>query len=164
MSNPIIRLDKVQSVYVGNIESVQYDDADLPQGSAVNLGALVTGSREIYTAGQPATATLGTAEVLLVASPEVMYEAGKALGDFTNKAKKPCRAYHLTEGDVFTITDDGLDGTTAVDKYLVPKNGQFKLAVAADLSGNTKFAAIIIEKGTLGYAGSAATTARVIKV
>lgn len=159
----IVRLDKVQAVYNGNIESVQHD-ADLEQGSIINLGALMTGEREIRAVAEPATATLGTAEVLLVASPEVLYESGKSLADFVNKADKPCRAYHLTVGDIFTVSDSNITGTTVKDQYLIPADGSFKLTAAADLTGNTKFAAVVLEKGTLGYAGAASTTCQVIKV
>jgi hypothetical protein len=129
----------------------------------VNLGALATGEREVYEVSVAATATLGTSEVLLIATPEVMYEVGKGLKDFSVAAGGYARAYHLSVGDVFTITDDGIDGTTSVGKYLVPANASLKLAAAADLTGATKFAAVVIEKGTLGFDAGASTTARVIK-
>lgn len=162
MAKTIINLDKVQAIYAGNIETVRHS-AELQNGMVCNLGALVNGEREVYNVATPATATLGSEELLLIASPEVMYESGKNLADFSIPAGKEARAYHLTIGDVFTITDDGFDGTSAIGKYLIPQNGSLKLVVADDLSGATRFAAKIIEKGTLGFNGTAATTVRVVK-
>lgn len=161
-NHAILQIEKCQASYVGNIEAITCA-SDLDNGNIVNLGGFASGEREIRTATLPVTATLETAEVLIVYTPEVMYEAGKNKKDFYNPANSVARAYHLTVGDIFTITDDGISGTSVVGKYLVPANGSAKLTVADDLSGNTRFAALIIEKGTLGYGKSAATTFQVVK-
>lgn len=163
----IVKLDRVKAVYSGNIESVQYA-LDMENGSFITLGALVSGSSELYTAATPATATLTTEEVLLVASPEVIYTPGATLKDFTNLAGKPARAFHLSVGDHITITNDGFDGTSVVGKYLIPQNNSAKGVIADDLSGATRLALKVIEKGSFGYSGTgsskkASTTFRVVK-
>lgn len=157
----IINLDKLQAVYAGNIESIKYASAALENGRVGVLGNLVSGETEAYEFVTPTDVT--TEEVLLHASPEVLYEAGKQIGDFELAAGKIGRAYHLTVGDVFTITDDAFIGSSVVGQYLIPQNGSFQLTAAADLTGNTRLALQVIEKGTLGYDGNAATTVRVVK-
>lgn len=153
-----VRLDKLQATYAGNIESVKAS-VDLKNGEFVALGARVEGERELFQAGAPTD--VETQEVLLVASPELTYESGTTILDFVNKAGKPARAYHLYVGDIITVTDDVIDGTSVVGQYLVPQNGKTKLAPAADLSDGTRFAAQVIEKTTI-Y-GQPATAFRVVK-
>lgn len=159
----ILNLDKVAATKSGRLESVKHT-AELQNGMVVNLGALATGEREVFDVSVPATATLATAEVLLIAAPEVMYEGYKGLKDFTITAGTATKAYRLETGDIFTVTDDAITGTTVVGQYVIPANASLKLAAAADLTGGTKFAAKVIEKGTLGYDGAASTTVQVIKV
>lgn len=156
-----VRLDKCQAVVAGNIESVVHT-AELQNGMVINLGALKAGERELRQVATPATATLGSEEVLLVYSAEVMYdERLNKLSDFVIPAGTPARAYHLTVGDIFTITDDGITGTTVVGQYVVPANGSLRLAAAADLSGGTRFAGKVIAKET--FNGVAATVIQVVK-
>ncbi|MBD8839480.1 hypothetical protein IFU39_16835 [Paenibacillus sp. CFBP 13594] len=153
-----VRLDKLQAVYSGNISSVK-SALEVDNGRVVVAGSLVSGQRELYNAATPTA--VATDEILLVASPEVTYEAGAGILDFTNKAGKPARAYHLTVGDIVTVTDVNIDGTSVVDQYLIPVNGSDKLAPSATL-GTTRFVAKVISKGTL-Y-GQAATVYKVVKV
>lgn len=163
MTNPIVNLDKIQAKKVGNLESLQYT-ADVANGSVAMVGDLVTGERELKNVVVPATAKLTSDEVVLIASPEVNYLPGKSLEDFVNLANQPMRAYHLTIGDIFTISDDGIDGTTVVDQYVIPQNASLKLAAAADLTGGTRFAAKVISKGNIGFGNAkAATTVQVVK-
>lgn len=167
----IVNLDKISSAYTGAIYNVQHSSA-IENGSLVNIGALVSGETELYAVGVPATATLATAEVALVASDEVVYQRYNVdgtiaqKGDFINAANKPAKAYSLKVGDEFTITDDGFSGTSVVGKYLIPANGTVVGAIADDLTGGTRFAAIVTKIGitSLTYAGDSATRFRVVKV
>jgi hypothetical protein len=139
----------------------------MDNGSFVNLGALISGQTDVYATATPATASLATEEALLVYTPELNYEPGKTLVDFTNVANTPARVYHLTVGDIITITDDGITGTTVVGEYVIPADGSFELAASASL-GSTRLAGKVIEKGTFGYSGStyaktASTTFRIVK-
>lgn len=162
----IVRLDKCQASIAGNITSIQHTST-IDNGSLVNLGALISGETDVYTAATPVTATLATEEALLVYSPEVTYTPGTHLKDFTNLADTPARAYHVTVGDVITITDDGIDGTTVVGEYVITQDGSFS-PIANSTIGSTRFSAIVIEKGYFGYTGTgwakkASTTMRVVK-
>lgn len=158
--NGAIRLDKVQATRTGAISSVK-SAVDLQNGVVVFAHALAAGERDALAAVQPATATITTDEVLLVASPEITYNAGETVVDFINKAGSIARAIHLKVGDVVTITDNVITGSTVVGQYLIPQNASYNLALAATLAGGTRFAAEIIEKGTI-Y-GQASTTVRVVK-
>ena len=104
----IVWRDKVLSSYNGNIESVLIQDGkgnniEKPNGVFVKLGKLADKGREVKVA------TLGAeknGDALLVASPEVLYEAGKEIDDFINEKGKVARAFRLADGDVITLTED----------------------------------------------------------
>ena len=108
-----VRLDKIQASYNGNLEAVVHS-AKLDNGAVINLGALVAGERELKNVAVPATATLGTEEVLLVASPEVDYGPRNAGHDHATEIGLAARAYPLVAGDIFTVTADTLTGSTVV--------------------------------------------------
>jgi hypothetical protein len=162
MAYPIVNLDKLQASKIGNLETLQHT-ADVPNGSVAHVGALVAGQRDVFSVVVPTTATITNTEVVLIASPEVLYLPGKSLEDFTNVAGTNMRAYHLHAGDVFTISDDGIDGATVEGQYVIPQNNSLRLAAAADLSGGTKFAAKVIKKTTIGYNQKPATVVQVVK-
>lgn len=158
----IIRIDKAQATYAGNIVSFEAP-ADMTNGLVFNLDGLKTGEREVYEIAKPATASLETAEVILHATPEVMYESEKlALEDFVLKEDKIGRGIQMTVGDVFTVTDDLISGTPAVGEYVVAANDEWKLAASASLTDN-RFAGEIIEETTLGFDHKKAWTFRVVK-
>ncbi|OMD71207.1 hypothetical protein [Paenibacillus odorifer] len=152
-----VRLDKLQAVYNGNISSVK-SATQIDNGRIVVAGSLVAGERELFNAATPTA--VATDEILLVASPEVTYEAADGVLNFTNKAGKPARAYHHTVGDTVTVTDVNIDGTSIVDQYLIPVNGSDKLTPSATL-GTTRFAARVIRK--LNIYGQPATQYKVVK-
>lgn len=164
MAHNIINLEKVQSVYNGNLESLVHT-ADLDNGSFVNVGGLHTGERELKDIAIPATATLATEEVVVIASDEVIKDAMGVytLSDFVNKAGEPMKAYHLVEGDILKINQSAFDGTLAVGSYLIPQNGSTKLVVSASL-GSTRFAAKILSLSeTIGYEKTPAVRLQVVK-
>lgn len=163
MAYPIVNLDKLQASKIGNLETLQHV-ADVPNGSVAHIGALVTGQRDVFNVVVPSTASIGNTEVVLIASPEVLYLPGKSLEDFTNVAGTNMRGFHLHAGDIFTISNDGIDGTPTVGQYVIPQNNSLRLAAAADLSGNTKFAAKVIAQTVIGYNGAkSASVVQVVK-
>lgn len=101
----IVWRDKVLSTYNGNIESVLVTDAGAtyPNGLFVTLGELATGQREVKNAVKAVDAS---GDVLLISSPEVMYEAGAQIDDFVNAKEEVARAFRLADGDVITLTND----------------------------------------------------------
>lgn len=155
-----VRLDKVQATYNGNIEVV-ITNVDLKNGSVITIGGLVDGHREAVVGATPTDVTID--EILLVASPEIVYDSRKHnIHDFINVKNEKLRSYHHTIGDIVTVTDDMVEGTSVKNQYLIPVNGSSKLKPAADLSGNTRFAAKVLEKVKL-Y-GEPATRYKVVKV
>lgn len=155
----LVRLDKIASAYNGNLESVVHN-ADMANGSFVMLGGLVAGERELRQVAVPTAIEAASKEVLLVASPELSYDALKKDDEFVNKANKAARAYHLSAGDIFTVTDDMISGATAVGKFVEPIDG-LKLG-AADAAPSTRFAGIVLEKTTLGFDAQPATVIQVL--
>nr|WP_156736247.1 hypothetical protein [Mycobacterium sp. E3298] len=161
MAKGAVRLDRVHATRGGNILSVKSAADELQNGYVVFAHALSSGEREVFDAIKPATATITTDEVLLIASPEITYNAGETISDFTNAAGKVARAIPLKNDDIVTITDNVISGAAVVGKFLIPQNASYQLVVANDLSGGTRFAGEVIEKTTI-Y-GLAATVIRVIK-
>lgn len=156
----MINLEKCQAIYNGNISNVVHS-AVLQNGYVVNLGTKSTD--DVHNVVVPATATLTSAEALLIFNDETQYDVGKAITDYSVAIGEKARAYHLTVGDKILFDATLLTGTPAVGKYLIPANGVMTLAVADDLTGGTRLALIIEEEDTIGFAGSAAWRARVIK-
>ena len=135
----IVWRDKVLSSYNGNIESVLIHDAEgteevsVPNGVFVTLDGLAGIGREVKKA---VLAEDATKDVLLVASPEVMYETGADIGEFINEAGEVARAFRLADGDVISLTADLLaDGSEPAvgDVFGVGAGG--KLEEKTDASG-----------------------------
>lgn len=147
MARAILRLDRVEATKTGAIESV-VANVDLEQGCVVHLGDFVAGEKELRQAVVPTATSITTDEVVLIASDErqIMPVSPQ---DYYIPANTPVRALHLRVGDYFTITADGLVGTPVVGRYVVPQAGSTKLAVAADLTGGTRFAGKILAQTKL---------------
>lgn len=152
MSYGVVRTDKMMATDVRSmLESVKYMGAGstataIDNGNVVKLdGSLMTGEREIKKGVTPA-ANDALDAIVLIASPEVMYDERKRnLDEFQNEAGKVCRGYHLHSGDIFSVTKDALDGVSApaVGNVVELKAG-IKLNVAASAtSGSTVVGKII---------------------
>lgn len=122
-----------------------YTETAIENGNVLKVGALISGEREIFS-GSAVAANDDLKDVVLIASPEVMYdERLHNLDDFINVAGKPCRGYRLHKGDIFSVTKAALDGkaTPAVGDIVELKAGT-KMNVAASLtSGSTQVGKII---------------------
>lgn len=154
----VVRTDKLMGTDVRSmLVSLNYIVVDnnvetetaIDNGNIVKLGDLVEGEREIYKATAPA-ASDALADVVLVASPEVMYdEKLKDLADFYNEEGKNARGYRLHSGDIFSLTADALTGTTgesgtlAVGSIIELQAGTKLKAVASTTSGSTAVGKII---------------------
>jgi hypothetical protein len=167
----IVRLDKVQASYNGNLESIKSATA-LDNGTLWVLGGLVTNEREACDVAAVATGDLtGLAPIVLFASAEVEYDAQKSrLSDFQLDAGEKGRAYHLNVGDVITVTSDLFTGTPTEGQFAVPATGvgnEGKYAASLDGSGS-KLVFRVEETTELGYAHRASSnsvqTAYVLKV
>lgn len=149
----VVRLDKMQATYAGNIESVKFFDASdnpapIENGHVVTLVGLVEGEREIMKGVAP---TKTSDNVVLVAGVELMYDETVTHGfdEFENPADKPFRAFHLYKGDIFSVSYNALDliGTAPVEgNYVSVQAGSTKLKEydAASLPADATFVGKII--------------------
>jgi hypothetical protein len=149
-----IRLDRIAGTH---LESVRSADV-LRNGYFVELQDLIVGEKELYTVTKP---TALTNELLLHATPEVMYDSlANSLEDFLVEANAEGRAYHLTVGDIITLTADLFTGVPVVGALVVGTVGDYRLSpVATTTTARTQLR--VIEQTILGYT---AQTAYALKV
>lgn len=151
MAYGIVRTDNMYGTDVrAALVSIKYMGEDgatptaIENGSVLKVGALIEGEREIYVGGAVA-ANDKVEDVVLVASPEVMYdERKKNLDEYINVAGKACRGYHIHSGDIFSVTKEALTGEAApaVGNVVELAEGT-KLSVAKDATGATVVGTII---------------------
>lgn len=114
----VVRTDKMFATdNRAGLVSVRYQPADeltaIDNGNVVKLAGLEEGSREVFKGETPA-ANDAIENIVLVASPEVMYdERLRNLDDFTNAKGSIARGYHLHVNDIFSVTKDALVGVEA---------------------------------------------------
>lgn len=114
----VVRTDKMFATdNRAGLVSVRYQPADeltaIDNGNVVKLAGLEEGSREVFK-GETPTANDAIENIVLVASPEVMYdERLRNLDDFTNAKGSIARGYHLHVNDIFSVTKDALVGVEA---------------------------------------------------
>lgn len=147
----VVRTDLMYATDVREgLVSVQYLGADgatptaIDNGNVLKVTALKTGEREIYV-GAAVAANTDINEVVLIASPEVMYdERLRNLDDYYNVAGKTCRGYRLHSGDIFSVTKDALAGasTPAVGDVVELAAGT-RLSVVAAATGATSGSTVV---------------------
>lgn len=150
MAYAVVRTDKMIGTDVrSELVSVRYQPGDtfteIENGNVVKLGSLEKGSREIYKGLTP-TATDKINDIVLVASPEVMYDERKRnLDEFINEEKSIARGYRLHEHDIFSVTKEALDGVTspAIGNVVELKAGTKLNVATAATSGSTQVGEII---------------------
>lgn len=123
----------------------------IENGNVLKVGPLMDNEREIYK-GSAVAANTALDEVVLVASPELMYdERKKSLSDFINEAGRPCRGYRLHNGDIFSVTKEALAGkaTPEVGDFVELAAGT-KLNVAASATANSTVVGKIIAVDVVG--------------
>lgn len=149
--NAVVRTDKMFGTdNRAGLVSVRYQISDnvygeIQNGNVLLLNGLEAGSREVYKGAVP-TANSALADVVLVASPEVMYDERKRnLDEFINEKGSICRGYHLHTGDIFSVTKEALAGAEApAVGNIVELKADTKLNVAASLTpGSTEVGKII---------------------
>lgn len=152
---PVVRTDKMSGTDNRvDLYSVRYydgndDAAVINNGCVAKLGALESTvtpawtSREVYKVADVEAST-PLDEVVLIASPEVVYdERLRDLDDFTNEAGAIARAYSLgKKGQMFGLTANAFDGTPAKGKIVELKAGN-KLAVVSSATASTTTVGII---------------------
>lgn len=151
MSGTDVRADLVSVKYMG---ANGRTPTDIDNGSVLKVGSLMEGEREIFV-GSDVAADTDLNEVVLVASPEVMYdERLRNLSDFYNVAGKAARGYRLRSGNVFGVTDVALDmgsfnASNAKGKIVELQAGN-KMKVVASLTGGSTQVGTIMDVETAG--------------
>ena len=154
----VVRTDDLAGTDVrSQLVSVKYMGANgttptaIENGNVLKIGALMSGEREIYVGGAVAANTK-LEDVVLIASPEVMYDERKRnLDEFINEAGKTCRGYHFHKGDSFSVTAEALSGTgTPAVGNIVELAAGTKLAFAASATASTTQVGRIIAIETAG--------------
>lgn len=152
----VVRTDKMHATDVRSmLETVKYMGAGstataIENGNVVKVdGTLIADSdgvtiREIKKGVTPA-ATSKLDEIVLIATPEVMYdERKKGLHEFINEAGKLARGYHLHSGDIFSVTAEALaNANPAVNQIIELAAGTKWNNVATATSGSTVIGKII---------------------
>lgn len=132
-------------VTTGSGASVVKTETEIENGRILKVGDLMDGEREIFEGVVPA-ADSELSEVVLIASPEVMYDERKRnLDEFINVAGKACRGYRLHKGDIFSVTIDALDAAATPEVgNVVELQADTKLKVVASAtSGSTTVGRVI---------------------
>ena len=149
MAKGVVRTDKMFGTdNRTGLMSVKYMGSgstatEIQNGMVAAISGLLTDSgnvvsREVYKAVTPAANT-ARANLVLIATPEVVYCPCESIADFTNAAGDLARAYSLeAPNQIFSVTKDVLDGaaTPAVGDVVEAKAGT-KLNVVAAGTGYT---------------------------
>lgn len=138
--NAVVRTDKMFATdNRAGLVSVRYQPGDtmtaIDNGNVVKIGALEEGSREVYKGVTPA-ANDAIKDIVLIASPEVMYDERKRnLDEFQNAEGAIARGYHLHTNDIFGVTKEALTGDEPAIGKVVELAAGTKLNVAASATG-----------------------------
>lgn len=150
-NHAIVRTDKMAGTDVrSELVSVRYQPSEtmtaIDNGNVVKLGALEDGSREIYKGLTPAKDD-NIKDIVLVASPEIVYDARLAwgLGNFFNDANDIARGYRLHKDDIFSVTAEALAAEADIEVgNVVELDDGTKLKVVAEAtSGSTAIGKVI---------------------
>lgn len=165
MAYAVVRTDNLTGTFDGSkLRSVIYHVDTTPtaieNGNVVLLDSRMTGAtqRDVWKAVAPA-GTFEAGKIALVASPEIMYEAGKVrLDEFRNEAGDIARAYVLEAGDQFSVTAEafaeaapeiggavGLGNTT---KLAAAESG-FAVCTGIEVVGTKTFYVITVVGATI---------------
>jgi len=141
-----IMADNIDSYVVSVQNTIAMDN-----GSQVVLGAPVTGSLGLYSVSAPTDVTKQVPYMVLSqVVPKLVVNGVEYrinITDpqlFTNVANFPALAVKLGVGDEFTVTTPGFASAPTVGQYAVPANGALTLAPAADLTGATLVAYLVV--------------------
>lgn len=148
--NAVVRTDKMFATdNRAGLVSVRYQPSDtmtaIDNGNVVKIGALEEGSREVYKGVTPA-ADDAIKDIVLIASPEVMYDERKRnLDEFQNAAGAIARGYHLHTNDIFSVTVEALTcaATPEVGDVVELDAGTKLKVVASATEGSTVVGSII---------------------
>lgn len=149
MAYAIVRTDLMQgTVDPSALVSIRYAEA-IENGNVLAVGALADGEREVRVGGKP-KANAPLIDIVLIASPELIYEDGKCnLNQYINKENFICRGYRMKIGNIFSVTKEALDGTPKVGSIVELQAGT-KLKSASSLTTGSTMVGEIIAREHMG--------------
>lgn len=154
--NAVVRTDKMFATdNRAGLVSVRYQPSDtmtaIDNGNVVKIGALEEGSREVYKGVTPA-ADDAIKDIVLIASPEVMYDERKRnLDEFQNAKGAIARGYHLHTNDIFSVTVEALTcAATPEVGDIVELDAGTKLKVVASATEGSTVVGSIIDINVVG--------------
>ena len=138
----LLRLDKVLNGHVYNVKLAE----NTPNGAIIEKGGYLAFD---YYEGK--TVANVDAELLLLATPFMDKSGLEDEATFTLKKGEMGRGYALNEGDMITMTIDGITGATAVSadmvgKFAVAEVGSHNLKIDAVKSGSLAFEIKAVEQ------------------
>ena len=168
MANIVEIMGEIVNDY--EVLSVQHASTALDDGFVGELTGLVSGERDLWTIAAANAVT--TDEVVMVVGAEVYIDANGFRSPLHNKASftyiagRPVRAYRLPVGRRVKINTSAISGTPVAEQYVIPANGTFVLAAAADLTGGTRLAFVVEETGATCniFTGKTAVPATILRV
>ena len=163
MAYAIVRTDNMAGTDVRSLlVSVKYFVTDnsgdepvdvetaIENGNVLKIGALLDGEREIYK-GSAVAASDKLEDVVLIASPEVMYdERKKNLDEYINEAGKICRGYHIHAGDCFSVTAEALKNASPAVGQVIELAAGTKLNNVSSATASSTVVGKIIAKDIVG--------------
>lgn len=137
--------------------SVRYQPSDemtaIENGNIVLVGELEDGKREVFKGDTP-TASSALRDVVLIATPEVMYdERLRNLDEYINEAGKISRGYRLHTHDVFSVTAEALNAASEdllAKGSIVELMGGTKLNVVASATNGSTVVGEIKDVNVVG--------------
>lgn len=137
MAYPIVNIDRMHGTdNMADLRSAKYGSFSgspaVFTGAGINNGCIAVLSgmidHEMYYAIAPTSSNVFE-DLYLVASPEFLPNPlQQSLDCFTNEANAPIRLFKLQNGDVFSITEDGVSGSSfAVGDEIYFQNGDAQL-------------------------------------
>ena len=149
MAHGVVNTTKVKSTKVGHIYSLVSNE-DIDNGSIGTVGDLVAGELEVRNFVKPVTADLGAKSVVIIATPELMYDQHTKLSgafvNFYNQKNVPMVGLELVKDDELEVSTSMIDAiatNVVVGNYLIAQNGSCKYKEVASLAGTEKFVAKI---------------------
>lgn len=154
MPNGAVRLDRITGTKSGNGYISFKATADTQNGTVFHAEDLVSGERELFTPTQPATATISAKSLYINVSVETVYLAGQTILDYITPNGTAGRGIKPIKGDIITITDNVITGTTVVGQYVAPANASSQLNTSATLPTTTFIGKVIAKESIYGQAAS----------
>lgn len=128
---------------------------DIENGSLVTKGDLLDSERDIYECAAPATDTLGSLPVYLVANPAWNYDDSRAINqneeEYINTKGKAFRVYELKPNKRYRVSANMLTGTVKEGAFIGLADGSYKGTITEIAPSNSAFVGKILKVDPIGF-------------